>query len=388
MITFLIVPHRVPLSVRCLSFSLLATLSLASVQAQVVEGGDGNGSQPSFDIKMAPTKLEPILFPPPVPPLNEGFATVSEQRLAAKFPKTLRVFANDVFCAPLSTRIATADLNEELRTTLLSYRTAKVSLQNELRAKLEAVAALPLGERIAALEKFATDQAPRISELEAVAGSLRARLAKRMTRWDDYREWRLGRGALKSRGPSTASFEAEVARSLAYYGEGLSMTQRRLLREVAAQRQDTPRNAAPSKASEGRLIYFSPELAAVRIPADLPAALEAKIATFDASKAALKNELAEVVFREDGRFFGPSPKAFQSLAAQHEAQMKDLESLAEEIRRGLAQAGAVPRAAGHQNDYRNAVFEPGLSSEQRRLLFDRAVEHVFAGAALAGTPTF
>ena len=73
------------------------------------------------------------------------------------------------------------------------------------------------------------------------------------------------------------------------------------------------------------------------MPADLPAEVAARLADYETRKSALKKELYDAVVAYDGlrfAFFRPNP--LKALAERQRTPLAELETLAEEIRRGLS----------------------------------------------------
>jgi thymidylate kinase len=87
----------------------------------------------------------------------------------------------------------------------------------------------------------------------------------------------------------------------------------------------------------GPYLYFSPFTARIRLPADLPPELAAKIDDYTARKTALKQALRDELYKQDRAFFNSTrTNALKALAAKQEPEFAALEQLAEEIRVGLA----------------------------------------------------
>jgi hypothetical protein len=149
----------------------------------------------------------------------------------------------------------------------------------------------------------------------------------------------------------------------------------------------------------------------------LPAELEARIAGYRRNKLELQKELLARVREITGREASGSPaseeKTQHAIAAftqENAPRYTALDREKEGIRGALAHIAAAAREGESGNDqsadrllknfadsfqqyeqwrlyyeYRIAVFEPGLSPEQRRLLFDGAVEKL-ALPLPGGTP--
>ena len=149
---------------------------------------------------------------------------------------------------------------------------------------------------------------------------------------------------------------------------------------------------ASGEQSPPQPVFFSPETARVQFASNLPAPIQAKLAAHAQAKAALRAELREAIYDLDAADRRERAAALGRLAARQAAGIAALEVLAEEIRRDLAAPGRPLRATPHATsgagedatgieatralhaDYEHAVFLPGLSPGQRRLLFDAAIE--------------
>jgi hypothetical protein len=145
----------------------------------------------------------------------------------------------------------------------------------------------------------------------------------------------------------------------AQYYDGLSTDERFLLHEMAFEAED--RGVTPSlttihpdlnrlrvnhmsfvlspgnleKSAPEKYLYFLPAPARIRLPENLPAQLDAKVKAFLAEKKRLKDELLAAIKRSD---FLPRQRTerYTQLAEQQAPQFAALESLAEEIRTGMA----------------------------------------------------
>lgn len=287
-----------------------------------------------------------IFFPPTPPPLDTPapVQSVSEPGLMA--PDELVSFVADPFYAPLSTRLAQGNLTEPLRQRLEAYRVTKAELQAQLHAKLAALSSVDAAAKENALATFAREQTPRIVALEAAAERLRtdflrgglAGLFTGTGDWNEHRSWRLGTG-WPGRNPDESLVpEFRVMRAAVFYQDGLTPAQRRLLREVAMELQ-AQAFAPAGKASptvDETLVFFSPDTARVRLPADLPPDLAAKLSAYQKEKSALKTQLRDTLFQTDRATNSDRSKALKQLAAKQTPRLAALEEQAEDIRRGLA----------------------------------------------------
>jgi hypothetical protein len=254
-----------------------------------------------------------IFYPPVPPPLGAPLPARDAAGVKTAVPVELAAYVNECFYAPLSTRLGAESpagkLSDALRIRLDAYRATKVALQTELRAKIDLLRETDAASRLAGLEQFAREQTPRIAALEESAEALRRDL--------------VADGAAPP-GGTTRGNESSALRAAAFYREGLSSDQRRLLREAALE-MDTSAMAG----IDGPWFFFSPESSRIRPFTDLTPELVAKVRAYQDEKNALKRELRVAVTKSS------SPPALAALAAQQAPRITALESLAEEIRRGL-----------------------------------------------------
>lgn len=300
-----------------------------------------NGGINSFDTRVS-VQQRPIYFPPAPPPLGEpDFSRRIKVSLAKLAPPN--ALAQDVyepFYAPLSTLLFTEDLSRRRRERLDAYHASRSSLLTELRTRLESLQNADPAARKGGLAALAREQAPRLEALAATAEELRVNFTEggffeSSVDWNDTREWRLGDN---TRWESQID-EIKVMRGAAAFQEALSPAQRLLLREMEMELADGLRGPTEeiSLSSPGPFLYFSPATARIRLPAEMPAELRAKIDAYQAEKTALKKELHDVLYQQDRSFFNYKRiNAIKALAEKQAARFVAIDQLAEEIRRGLA----------------------------------------------------
>ena len=254
-----------------------------------------------------------IIYPPNPPPLGAPLPIRDASAMKAGIPAELTSFLGDPFYAPLSARLvatgAEGKLSDALRARVDAYRATKIALQAELRATIDLLRETDAGARLAGLEQFAREQTPRVAALEERAEELRRDLAA---------------GSDGLRGGASRGSEATALRAAAFFQEGLSPDQRRLLRDAALEKE-----TSAGGAQGGSWFLFSP--AGARVPpfSGLTPELAAKVKAYQEGKNALKRELCGAVMRSG------SVSALAELAAQQAPRFVALESVAEEIRRGL-----------------------------------------------------
>ena len=275
----------------------------------------------------------PIFFPPTPPPLGRALPPTppAEGRLAA--PAEMAAHVNEPFYPQLATRLATRNLPARLRERVEAYRARKAALTEELRAELARTRTLPATDRAVALGGLAVRHREPLRALEAEAEELRRDLQVGDQTWGALRQWRLGNDERRGFSPLEI---AQVMRSYAFYQHGLLPAQRRLLREIALELQAAGETAEAATVNQPHL-FFPPEPARVLPPEDLPTEVAARLATYQARKAALKKELFDAVHAHDGQAFPwLRGNTMSALARRQEAPLAELEALAEEIRQGLA----------------------------------------------------
>jgi hypothetical protein len=307
-------------------------------------------------------EARPIYFPPNPPPLGTG---IDIRALLDRSPPPglhapttvsrpeLRPYETDSFYAPLSTYLDRSSrrfreplkMDEKQSALFGVFRELREKLLAALRAKIASLENAGPAARLDALEAFAREQEPQLAELENTAEQLRATLA-RGADWYALREWKLGRNELKPR-EKTRSLEQQLVRAAAYYQEGFSPAQRRLLRELAMEMEETIFLREGEVPASRYFVFFSPDTARIRLPDDIPAGIKAQLAEYTKQKDALKKELGDAVYDLDKVAFGSTRvKRLAELATEQERRIAALDDIAEEIRRDLVHASGFERTRG------------------------------------------
>lgn len=329
-------PAPAPPAPRALLRLACAGLALAGAAwAQPSDGGFSRDRGGEFGPSLPAVQPVMIYYPPSPPPLGQSIALApfssGPSRNAA--PPELADFVNECFYPQLGSRLAAGPLAEKSRTRLDHYRAAKRTLQDELRAEFDRLRDAEPEARAAALDALARRQAPRIAALEAEAEQLRRDLGSGDEHWSALREWRLGEKGQRGFSPAEIG---QVLRGYAFYENSLLPAQRRLLREIQFEMNAAAPDAANAAAAQPYL-FFPPEPARVLLPDDLPADVAAQIASYQTKKSKLKKELYDAVVAYESQRLGfLRPNPLKALAASQAAALAELETLAEEIRRGLA----------------------------------------------------
>ena len=327
-------PHPAPRRPAVIRGFALAALLTASGAGQIPDPDSGRSpTEPRMRGGEFIDERVPVFFPPTPPPLGRALprSNPAGGRLAA--PPEMAAHVNEPFYPALATRLALKRLPERLKGRVDEYRRTKVALLAELRAELERVQSLEPVERASALGAFAARQNLALRALEESAEGLRRDLGSSDLSWNAYRQWRLGDKERRGFSPSEV---AQVMRAAAYYQDALLPAQRCLLREIALELLNAGENPEAAAANHP-YVFFPPEPARISVPADLPVEVAARLADYETRKSALKKELYDAVVAYDGlrfAFFRPNP--LKALADRQRTPLAELETLAEEIRRGLA----------------------------------------------------
>ncbi len=300
----------------------------------------------------APVQRESYFFPPDPPPLGAPLRVLPPPVTGAPAPPEAAAFVNEPFYSALSLRLAAADLPRRLQSEINAYREAKVALQDELRAATVRLKDADPAAREAEMAGLGRMQTPRIVELENSARRLRTQLLRGGTYalfagrgdWYEARSWRLESGDRGPKGRERLELEFQLVRAAAFYEDALSPAQQRLAREAAMelqadlQRADGVVPATP----DPTVVFFSPDTARIKLPADLPGELAGRIAAYTSAKQRLKTELRETLIQVDAKGTEERLRTLTQLAAAQAPEFAALDNLAEEIRRGLAQVPDMP----------------------------------------------
>jgi hypothetical protein len=296
--------------------------------------------------------FRPVFFPPATPIFGRPIRTGSTGRFfgVVVAPPALADDVNELFYAPLGTRSSKNKLGEKLAQQLAAYHATRAALLNELQNQLTALVSAEPPAREHELRAFAARQTPRLVALEAEAEQLREKLIRGggfppyNGDWNRDRDWTLGHLPPGTPPALAPAAEYHVLQAAAYYQSGLSVEQRGWLREIAMERQED--HLRRTRGGWGKLetdvFFFSPETARFQSPPGLTRELEAKIITFDQIKGALKKELCDLLIAEDDASASHRTKALEKLAETQWPRVAGLETLAEEIRRGLAALPSSP----------------------------------------------
>jgi hypothetical protein len=361
---------------------LIAVSSGPAVQAQLPGDSSfprGAGDRVGFpDGGSRIVERLPVFFPPNPPPLGRPVARGVPGGGRYVAPPELALYVSDFFYPALGTRLATRSLSDKLRGQLESYRAAKVALQTELRTELERLHGAEPDARREALAVLSRRQTPKIVELEKTAEQLRRAFVTGDNNWSAARQWHLSDKHRRGFSPIEI---AQVMRAYAFYENNLLPAQRRLLREIAIELVFAAENTAAATAAQP-FLFIPPEPARVLLPDDMTAEVAGKVAAYQTKKSALKKELYDAVQATDGAsllFIRGHP--LKALAEKQAARLAELETLAEDIRRGLSQM-PPPRAEKSPLPLQLDARVSELVSSYQRAQADAAakIESIIAGA--------
>jgi hypothetical protein len=282
-----------------------------------------------------------IFLPPTPPALGETVRSVETAPTLTQvtLPPVLRSYFYETFYAPLSALMFSEELSRKRRDLIDQYLANRTQAIAALQQKLAAVANSDPDTRTRELRSFAATQADSLVRLEASAEEIRSNLVNGTwlqfgVNWDDLRSWRLGDDTRWE----SALDEMKVVIGASFFQDGLSPAQRLLLRELAMELADglRPPDADIALTAPGPYLYFSPFTARIRLPANLPPELIAKIDDYRARKSTLKRELRDTLYKHDRVFFESTRiNALKALAEKQAPDLALIEQLAEEIRVGL-----------------------------------------------------
>lgn len=336
-------------------------------------------------------------FPPAPPALGEPlprrssstlFSFVNRPSRAIPITPQLSPYVGEMFYPPLATHLHNEDLSKKQHQQLTVYRGARSELLSALHARLEALKDSDPATRARELAAFAQEQAPGITALEQEAEAIRSDLVRGgffrngvdWGDWDANRSWRLGDDL---RYESRVD-EFKVIRAAAYFYPNLIPAQRRLLQELAQELNEplTEPTAAISLDAPDAYFHFAPETARVHLPRNLPDDLAAKVAAYQKEKSALKEELRLTIYKLDRSYFNFTRKStLNPLAEQQAPRIAALDTMAEDIRRGLAALPDSPRLHRPKATSELAI-RIGAYNHERQLLL-RTLNDKLAAASRA-----
>lgn len=290
------------------------------------------------------SELLPVYFPATIPVLE----TELPASPAVRDPlwNDLASEANELFFAPLSTRLAKGGLDRRHRERYELYRRKRDTALAELRQALTATDGVP-----------PTSSTVNLTELAGMADALRRDLYRggflvADADWNQHRNWRLGDSNTKRSAQELLGDELAVLRAAVFYQEGLSPDQRGLLREIAIEIGTALGDADATNTADfapDETIFLLPHGARVRPPVNLRPALARLLENFTEQKRTLKRELRDALFSLDRESGSKRERTLRELATRQEPRFRELEALAELIRIEFAAIAATRPAAPRSN---------------------------------------
>lgn len=276
-------------------------------------------------------------FPPTPPALAEPLSPVLTP-LAPHLRADLLDFTAETFYMPYGNVLNARQIFEKRADRIARYRGKRDQLVAELRALLDRAKDLPAPRRTDELRAFSSAQTPRAATLEIEAEAIRDDLTTPGLFRFSNTAYDLARDAAWSKDAHHLGSFAFILPLLgAQYYAGFSADQRLLLHEMTMeQRADAHRSPSEPTASTADYFFFLPSTSRIRLPTDLPPALDDKVRRFRTQKEQLKAELQSALDRDQFRFVAARTEHFTQLARAQAPAFAALETLAEEIRIGLA----------------------------------------------------
>lgn len=282
-------------------------------------------------------------FPPNPPPLGAPLPIVVWMDSSNSAPGELAAFVNEPFYAQLGTQLSRKMISHGQLDEFQAYHNAKLREAELLNAKLAETAKLDPSARNAALETFAKEQTPRLAALEAQAEKFRSQLLpKGLARmfvgsfnWLERRDWTLSSPSIERLGQEeAAAFQFQTMRAFSYYQDGLSPAFRRLLREAALdlQTQAFSGGGSADDDPDETVVFFSPEMAQVRLTRKMPEALATKFAAYADERRGLRDELVDALVRIDGANSAMRLETVRRITAALAPRLEALEEKADAIR--------------------------------------------------------
>lgn len=274
----------------------------------------------------------PVRYPwlgAPLPPAPRGDPGAVAVRLAP--------YLAEPFFPALSALVHEGALSSRRLELLSRYREQRLQVVKALTVELTEVRSSPGRDLSARLAAFAQTQAGVVSQVEALAEEIRSdllqgRLLEGFADWEAYRAWVRAVPGWKD----SLRAQCEPLLEAAAFEPGLLPEQRELLQDTAMELvgQDAPDNSAGA-AGGVPMLAFDPGAARVRLPADLPAELQATVAEYRRLKDALKAELRAAVLSTDRNSAGVRASTLAQLRESQAPRLAELATLAEAIRAGL-----------------------------------------------------
>lgn len=269
-----------------------------------------------------------VLFPPFPPPL----ASTLIPNDGPTYPVNLADYANECFFMAYCSLSLRGLVSSQALVPIEEYQRDGKKLMTDLRG----VFARKFSKTESSLTKLTHAEEKRLAALEKDAERIRFDLTTVSHVHPFDTGIALARARDKAESTETPGLKDYCTALLAaQFHPGLSLNQRQLLQEIAADYLIPA--GAKAKLGADAPEYFLPAGAQVRWPANLPPEASAKLAIFREKRAALKAELAAAVAAaEASESEAKRTKHYEDLAAREAPAFAELETLAEEIRQLIA----------------------------------------------------
>lgn len=290
-----------------------------------------NGSENQWTYQMHDRALRPGAGPlrVPLPPVVPALAQPDTLPWFARGTDGSAGLAGEVFYMGYVGLAGQQWLSPGRAQRVRGYLGKRTQLVAELREQLKRVETQTTPDRASALADLNAKLEPACLELEQEAETIRYELTARTL-------WRatVDQGWLPEPFPNQVH-ETAIYRAVsgAQFYEGLSAEQRELLTEIALEHRLAL--LKPEAAGVG-YTFFLPATSRIRLPAELPEPVRAKIARLTEAKTVLKEELMAAVSAERHFFLSTRMAQLQALQAKQAQRYDELEAFAEEIRRDLS----------------------------------------------------
>lgn len=276
------------------------------------------------------------VFIPQPPALGAMLLTDNIRAIQTTRDPSLPDCPGETFFMAYANLLRRRSLSEKRTQRINDYLASRHRLVDELRASLDELKDKTSADRATALALLATRQEGSLltleSEAEAIRHDLTSRAPLSFKPIDSGEDLDFMLRVIINDG----NRDYFVLMEAAQYLDDFSTDQRFLLQEMAFETEDRRAIAENSRKSVSHpYLYFLPATARIHLPENLPPLLDTKVKAFLAQKERLKDELLAVIHPSH---LQPRPRTEQitQLAEQQAPRFAALESLAEEIRTGIA----------------------------------------------------
>ena len=293
---------------------------------------------PANDDADQPYASDYRLYFPAIPPvLAEMPSPTHLMKLPTRYryPTEVEGFVGEVFYLPYKGLLLENHVLAKSAQRVATYQASRDQLLTALRSRLEELKDMAGAPRAAALAEFAARQADPLRNLALEEEALREDFTTRSFLKRTVYETNTTVYLPDASGAHPLELDPipQAAIKAAQLQAGLSIPQRLLLEETAIEQELTSQD----KAQPDPYVFFWPATARIRLPDALPAATAAQFAEFARLKNSLKSELlAAVVPAQNGMSLDQRTQTYARLAEEQAGRFAALDTLAEEIRPGLA----------------------------------------------------